>query len=221
MAAFLLLLVVTSVVTLCAADKNFTVTHEVTLEFEVKNFNGEGDDLDEKVVIGIFGDTTPVTALNFNSICNGYKRKNQHLAFKNTYCHRLVKDMLIQCGDVLVGDGTGSASIYSERFNDENFIISHSSGGIVSMANHGTDTNGSQFFILFGTSRFLDKKHVAFGKVLKGFKVLQVLNRVGPTPEVDSTVPNRSMRIVDCKAEAVKKYELSAKDMKTDDLEEK
>ena len=60
-------------------------------------------------------------------------------------------------------------SIYGETFNDENFVISHSSGGILSMANKGKDSNGSQFFITFGPSRFFDKRHVAFGKVLKGF----------------------------------------------------
>lgn len=64
---------------------------------------------------------------------------------------------------------SSAISIYGNRFNDENFSISHRSGGVVSMANHGKDTNGSQFFITFGPSRFLDGKHVAFGKVLKGF----------------------------------------------------
>jgi len=214
----LALVVLTSLVTLGSCDKNFTVTAEVTLELEVKNYNGQGDDITGKVTIGLFGDTAPITTLNFKTLCQGWTRDSQKLSYKNSFCHRMVKDLLLQCGDILVGDGSGSISIYGSRFNDENFSISHRSGGIVAMANHGKDTNGSQFFITFGPSRFLDEKHVAFGKVLKGFTILRAINRVGPREGYDS--PKRPVRITECSAAEVKKYELSAKDMLKDDLEE-
>ncbi|KAK7116124.1 uncharacterized protein [Littorina saxatilis] len=217
MATFCVMAVLTSLVTLCYGDKNFTVTYEATLEVEVKNYNGLGDDISGKVVIGMFGDTTPITALNFKTLCEGWTRNNQKLSFKNSFCHRMVKDMLVQCGDITTGDGTGSISIYGQRFNDENYSISHRSGGIVSMANHGKDTNGSQFFITIGPSRFLDKKHVAFGKVLKGFNILRTINRMGPG--ADFQTPRRPIRIAECTTQEVKKYELSANDMKKDDLE--
>lgn len=217
-AALRVFAMLTSLVTLSSCDKNFTVTHEVSLELEVKNYNGLGDDVSGKVVIGLFGDTTPITALNFKTLCDGWTRDSQKLSFKNSFCHRIVKDLLIQCGDITTGDGSGSISIYGNRFNDENFSISHTSGGIVSMANHGRDTNGSQFFLTLGPSRFLDEKHVAFGKVLKGFNILKAVNRMGPGS--DYQTPRRPIRITECSAAEVKKFELSAKDMLKDDLEE-
>lgn len=201
-----------------AAKSNFTVTSEIVLEVEVKNYNGNGDDLSGDIVIGLFGDTVPVASLNFKTLCGGFKRPNiGKVSYRNTYCHRIVKDMLLHCGDVFNTDGHGGTSIYGEQFNDENFIISHSSGGVVSMANRGKDTNGSQFFITFGPARFLDKRHVAFGKVVKGYQYLAAINRIGA---VDKDVkPKRPVRFTECSVNEVKKYDLSAKDMKKDDLE--
>ncbi|GFS11582.1 peptidyl-prolyl cis-trans isomerase [Elysia marginata] len=201
-----------------ACESNHTVTVEVVLEVEVKNYNGNGDDIHGPIVIGLFGDTVPVAALNFKTLCDGFKRPNEpKLTYRNTNCHRIVKDMLIQCGDVFGLNGAGSTSIYGETFNDENFIISHSSGGIVSMANKGKDSNGSQFFITFGPSRFFDKRHVAFGKVLKGFQYLAAINRMGASDTGEA--PKRPVRFTDCTVKDVKKYELTDKEMKTDDLQ--
>jgi len=201
-------------------EKNFTVTSEIALDVEVKNYNGQGDDLVGQVVIGLFGDTVPVSSLNFKTLCSGYKKQNtgSKISYRNTYCHRIVKDMLLHCGDVFNTDGLGTTSIYGDTFNDENFIISHSSGGIVSYANRGTDTNGSQFFVTFGPARFLDKRHVAFGKVVKGYQYLMAMNRMGSADKADSS-PKKQIKFTECAVNDVKKYELSAKDMKTDDLE--
>ncbi|XP_012936898.1 peptidyl-prolyl cis-trans isomerase H [Aplysia californica] len=233
----------TTLLALGACDKNFTVTSEVVLEVEVKNYNGQGDDISGQVVIGLFGDTVPVASLNFKTLCSGFKRPSSQinagksrkarrqqrqvggfgdgeevkLSYKNTYCHRLVRDMLLHCGDVFGTDGHGGTSIYGESFNDENFIISHSSGGVVSMANRGKDTNASQFFITLGSARFLDKRHVAFGKVTKGYQYLMAINRMGPQDK--DVRPKRPVRFTECNVNEVKKYELSVKDMKTDDLE--
>ncbi|RUS77459.1 hypothetical protein EGW08_014765 [Elysia chlorotica] len=199
-------------------EKNNTVTVEVVLELEVKNYNGLGDDIHAPIVVGLFGDTVPVAALNFKTLCDGFKRPNApKLTYQNTYCHRIVKDMLLQCGDVFGLNGAGSTSIYGETFNDENFIISHSSGGILSMANKGKDSNGSQFFITFGPSRFFDKRHVAFGKVLKGFQYLAAINRMGASESRET--PKRPVKFTDCTVKDVKKFELTDKDMRTDDLE--
>ncbi|XP_059160121.1 uncharacterized protein LOC131943852 isoform X2 [Physella acuta] len=206
-----------TLVAFSSANKNFTVTSEVVFDLEVKNYNGNGDDINGKLVIGLFGETAPVASLNFKTLCEGYKRPKAKISYRNTYCHRLVKDMLIQCGDVFGLDGRGSTSIYGEYFNDENFIISHTSGGIVSMANKGRDTNGSQFFLSLGASRFFDKKHVAFGKVVKGYQYLMAINRMGAQDKDQK--PKRPIRFTECTVNEVKKYELSEKDMKTDDLE--
>lgn len=200
-----------------AADSNFTVTAEAVFDVEVKNYNGR-DDLKGKITVGIFGNTAPVSALNFKTLCNGFKRpKLEKIGYKNTQCHRIVKDMLLHCGDVFNQEGRGSTSIYGATFNDENFIISHTSGGIVSMANRGKDTNGSQFFFTIGAARFLDKKHVAFGKVTKGFQYVMAINRVGP--DARAVRPKKPVKITNCEVQDVKNYDLSLKDMKTDDLE--
>ncbi|BFZ01922.1 hypothetical protein BsWGS_04961 [Bradybaena similaris] len=211
-------LVLAAVMVLGSCNKNYTITAEVVLEVEVKNYNGQGDDINAQVAIGLFGDTVPVASLNFKTICEGFKRPNQPVVtYKNTYCHRVVRDMLLQCGDVHGLEGRGGTSIYGTTFNDENFLISHSSGGIVSMANRGKDSNGSQFFITFGACRFFDKKHVAFGKVVRGYQYLMVINRIGNQEKTQK--PKRPIKITDCSVNEVKKYELSDLDLRTDDLE--
>ncbi|BFY97186.1 hypothetical protein BsWGS_00225 [Bradybaena similaris] len=205
-------------VALSSCNKNYTVTSEVALDVEVKNYNGKGDDLSGKVVIGLFGETVPVASLNFKTLCEGFKRPNQPIiSYKNTNCHRVSRDMFIQCGDVFNKDGIGSTSIYGEYFNDENFIIKHSSGGIVTMANKGKDTNGSHFIILLGASRYFDNKHVAFGKVVKGYQYLEAINRLGPVDRAGK--PRKPIRITDCVVNEIEKYELSDKDLLTTDLE--
>jgi len=196
------------------------VTMEVEMEIEVKNYNGDGDDMNGVLRIGLFGETVPASTLNFKALCAGFKRRTDKIGYKNTYCHKTVKDMLLQCGDVFNHHGRGSTSIYGESFNDENFEVSHSSGGIVSYANRGKNSNGSQFFFTMGPSRFLDKKHVAFGKVLKGYNFLMLMNRIGPGKD-NWSFPKRPIRITDCSVKDVKTYTLSDKQMKTNDLEGK
>lgn len=193
------------------------ITSVATITFEVKNWDGEGEDLRGDVKIGMFGDLAPMTVLNFNSICRGFKREGSpRLQYKGSTCHRLVKDMLIQCGDVINYDGTGSRSIYGERFVDENFKVSHGTSGIVSMANHGRDTNGSQFFILFSRARYLDNSHVAFGKILEGMDIIEDINTMGSFP--DRAVPLQKIKIADCQVEDLEtKYELPEKLLMADD----
>ena len=171
-----------------------------------------------RFTIALFGEAAPMTAMNFASITKGYKKGREMLHYKNTPIHRIVPDFVLQMGDITIGDGTGGKSIYGERFDDEDFTLSHRSPGWVSMANHGKDTNGSQFFILLTKARWLDKKHVVFGKVIKGYDVVETLGEVPSNPT--NAKPRRSVRIVDCGLNNLKqKYELTTEQLdSTEDL---
>lgn len=103
-----------------------------------------------RIVFELFAKDVPRTALNFYHLCKGDKKSldtAKILNYKNTKFHRIIPGFMIQGGDILKGDGTGSTSIYGKTFSDENFVFSHDQPGLLSMANSGKNTNGSQFFI--------------------------------------------------------------------------
>ena len=175
---------------------NFTVTEEAWFEVEVKDLDGPGEDFKGRFTLALFGESAPMTVMNFAAITRGYKKGNLKLNYKNSNIHRIVPDFVIQMGDITVGDGTGGSSIFGARFNDEEFILSHRSAGWVAMANHGPDTNNSQFYILLTKARWLDNKHVVFAKVIRGFNVVEVLGEVPSDP--NTAVPKKSVRITDC-----------------------
>jgi peptidyl-prolyl cis-trans isomerase B (cyclophilin B) len=121
-----------------------------------------------RIEIGLFGDDAPKTVRNFEEICfNGI----DGFSYNGTRFHRIIRKFMIQGGDVLNGDGTGSSSIYGEHFEDENLTINHTIAGFLGMANQGPDTNGCQFYITTIATRFLDGKHTVFGKVTNGEKL--------------------------------------------------
>jgi peptidyl-prolyl isomerase D len=147
-----------------------------------------------RIVFQLYEDT-PLTSENFRVLCRGDKVVNGvKLSYKNSIFHRVIKKFMIQGGDFTNHNGTGGISIYGEKFADENFIHKHTVPGLLSMANAGPNTNGSQFFITTSTPRHLDGKHVVFGKVIKGMGLIRKIESMKTT----SDRPDVPIVISDC-----------------------
>jgi len=156
-----------------------------------------GGDKCGRIIFELFNDVVPKTAENFRALCTGEKgigTKGKPLHFKKCIFHRIIKDFMIQGGDFTNGNGTGGESIYGEKFEDENFELKHDQPGLLSMANSGPGTNGSQFFITTVPTPHLDGKHVVFGKVLKGMGVVKELENIPKEGEK----PKKDCYIADC-----------------------
>lgn len=163
--------------------------------FDVKH----GDAVLGRIVMQVFMDITPKTAENFRALCTGENGisavSGKPLHYKGCTFHRVIKDFMVQGGDFTKGDGTGGESIYGEKFQDENFKLKHTEEGLLSMANAGPGTNGSQFFITSRETPHLDNKHVVFGKVVEGMDVVRLMENV----EVgDNDKPKVDIIIDDC-----------------------
>uniref|UniRef100_A0A673VQJ0 Peptidyl-prolyl cis-trans isomerase n=1 Tax=Suricata suricatta TaxID=37032 RepID=A0A673VQJ0_SURSU len=119
----------------------------------------------------------PKTCKNFRCLCTGEKgtgKSTQNpLHYKSCLFHRDVKDFLVQGGDFSEGNGQGGGSIYGEFFEEESFAVKHNKEFLLSMANRGKDTNGSQFFITMKPTPHLDGHHVVFGQVISGQEVVR------------------------------------------------
>ena len=140
-----------------------------------------------RIIINLKTSVVPQTCNNFITLCN-------KKAYKNTKFHRVIKDFMVQGGDITNNDGTGGISIYGNTFPDENFKLKNNKGTI-SMANSGPDTNGSQFFINVIDTPWLDGKHVVFGDIVKGMDLIEWISN---QENQENDIPLTDVIIEDC-----------------------
>jgi len=129
-----------------------------------------------RIVFELFADITPNTCENFRALCTGEKglgkKTGKPLHYSGTVFHRVVKDFMVQSGDFSEGNGKGGESIFGGMFDDENFDVKHDSPFLLSMANKGPNTNGSQFFITTQPAPHLDNIHTVFGHMISGKEII-------------------------------------------------
>ena len=166
----------TTMFSVAEADPLAKVTEKVYFDVEI------GGEAAGRITFGLFGDVVPKTAKNFATLCDGSAgtgNSGKPLHYKDSSFHRIIPGFMAQGGDFTSGDGRGGESIYGAKFADENFELNHDKPYLLSMANAGPNTNGSQFFITFKETPWLNGRHTVFGEVLEGFDVVDKLEKIG------------------------------------------
>lgn len=180
-----------------AEDSKMDITEAVKAAVQQKQENPQvyfdvsiGGQNAGRIRILLRRDVVPKTVENFRCLCTHEKG----YGFKDSIFHRIIPGFMCQGGDFTNKNGTGGRSIYGKKFEDENFNLKHTGPGMLSMANSGPNTNGSQFFLTTARTEWLDNKHVVFGQVVAGLEVVKKMEACGSS----SGKPNKSVVISNC-----------------------